>query len=110
MKFFTKLTMLALLGLVTVNVTAEDQGLTIMDRGMDDNRRYYVFGCHDAEYTSGYVEFELDEPVTAEAREARSASSYTAPKIKQICISPRNGAKVCKSTWDLQQAAIESCK
>jgi|LWDU01.1.fsa_nt_gi hypothetical protein len=89
--------------------------LRLIDRGLDGNERYYATTCPpDNSMGSIKVVFDFDTnnipEVTDEDKRLRIRTKTTEPKIVQVCVYPVSGAEECRDKWDLDSAAIASCK
>lgn len=94
-------------------VHAKDK-LRVLDRGMDGNKRIYLITCPDGTYSSVVQEFERREAIDTSRQESGirilDTGSMKPPKSVRVCIFPHGGKDKCRTRWNIDAAARESCQ
>lgn len=91
-----------------------EQKLRVLDKGIDGNQRSYLVTCPDGTITSVIQTFNIPttQPQTPPNHDLHLTRGNRAiqPKVTQVCIQPRQGDDVCRSSWDVDEAARASCR
>ena len=99
MKFFKILLISGLLFPFSGQVFAEK--LQVLDKGIDGNKRYYNVTCPNNKRSGVVVHYSDTEGTDSKP------SQLT---ITKTCMNSYSDKEVCKPKWDVDQAALESCK
>jgi hypothetical protein len=104
MKFFKILLISGLLFPFSGQVFAEK--LRVLDKGFDGNNRYYTITCPNKKQSSVVVTFDH---IDTERRDESSPAGKPA-KVVKTCMYSYSGKEACKPKWNIDEAALESCK
>jgi hypothetical protein len=107
------LTLFFMLSLASQYSHAADR-LRVLDRGLDGNQRTYLVTCPDGTLTSVIQTFDI--PVSAEPYTGPTSPDVFAgggraikPHVTRVCAQARDGQDICRTSWDLDEAARASC-
>ena len=104
---FYRLTPLLLIAMLSVqSANAARQGMRVYDQGMKEAARLYLVICEDGTRLS--VTSRFDYLMTPE--ETRRRSGVNKFKPSAVCAHPWNDKPVCRSSWNVDQAAAYACR
>lgn len=97
----------------SMNLSAEEK-LRVLDKGIDGNHRTYLVTCPDGGYSSVVQKFHIadnsDKPSPDHDLRLARGNTVVQPRIIEVCIHPREGDDICRSSWDIDEAAQASCR
>jgi hypothetical protein len=103
-----------LLVLGSTNGSAEEK-LRVLDQGLDGNQRLYRVTCPDGSLTSVVQTFDLASQQDEEKPPAPDVftgvdRTASVPRVTRVCVQTGDGDDICRSIWNIDDAARTGCQ
>jgi hypothetical protein len=90
--------------------------LRVLDKGLDGNQRSYLVSCPDGSLSTVVQTFNT--PATRQENlpppngvtPRGMGTNTTNVQVTKVCIFAGKGERVCRASWDLDEAAKASCQ